>query len=76
MNEIFEVAYQLINLLKIVHCSKQTFNDLKPENIMITPPGRCDEKLKVHLVDFGFVDKFTNDETKEHIREGETVDKF
>lgn len=54
MKAIFDVAYQLMDILKFVHSSKRTFNDLKPENIMITPPGKDDEKLKVHLIDFGF----------------------
>ena len=67
MKDIFEVAYQLMEILMIVHCSKRTFNDLKPENIMITPPSSDDETLKVHLIDFGFADKFINDDTKEHI---------
>lgn len=40
MKEMFEVAYQLIDILKLVHRAKMTFNDLKPENIMITPPGK------------------------------------
>lgn len=65
-----------MNLLKIVHCSKRTYNDLKPENIMITPPDNQHEKLKVHLVDFGFSDKFYDEDTQEHIKEGETVDLF
>lgn len=76
MRDIFEVAYQLMNILKIVHCSKRTFNDLKPENIMITPPGSPDENLKVHLIDYGFVDKFFNYDTNEHIKEWETVENF
>ena len=45
MRDLFEVAYQLINIFKIVHCAKKTFNDLKLENIMITPPGGDGEKL-------------------------------
>ena len=46
MRDLFEVAYQLINILKIVHCAKRTFNDVRLENIMITPPGSGDgEKL-------------------------------
>lgn len=76
MKAIFEVAYQLVNIMKIVHCSKRTYNDLKPENVMITPPASEDGTLKVHLIDFGFVDKFVDGSTNEHIKEGETVDKF
>ena len=76
IKDIFEVAYQLIGILKLVHRAKMTFNDLKPENIMITPPGKDNTKLQVHLIDFGFADKYIDDKSKEHIKEGETVDKF
>ena len=75
MRDIFEVAYQLMNIFKIVHCAKRTFNDLKLENIMITPPDGEGEKLKVHLIDYGFVDKFINT-TSGHIKEGEKVTNF
>ena len=71
-----EVAYQLLDILKLVHCAKRTFNDLKPENIMITPPGEDNETLIVHLIDFGFADKFIEEDTKKHIKEGETVKCF
>ena len=40
MKEIFKVADQLVTILRIVHGSRRTFNDLKPDNIMITPPGQ------------------------------------
>lgn len=49
---------------------------MKPENIMITPPAKENDKLKVHLIDFGGADKFIDDDTKEHIQEGEQVEKF
>ena len=65
-----------MDILKLVHKTKRTFNDLKPDNIMITPPGKSDEKLQVHLIDFGCADKFIDEETNEHIKEGETVSKF
>lgn len=32
---VLEVAFQLIEIFEIVHQSNRTFNDLKPENIMI-----------------------------------------
>ena len=73
MKDIFEVAYQLMNIFKIVHCAKRTFNDLKLENIMITPPGDDNERLRVHLIDYGFVDKFIKNGTNDHIEEGEKV---
>ena len=67
MRDVFEVAYQLMNILKIVHCAKNTFNDLKLENVMITPSAGDGERLHVHLIDYGFVDKFVDKDTNEHI---------
>ena len=75
MHDIFEIGTQLIDILKIVHKSNRTFNDLKPENIMITP-AKEGGSLKVHLIDFGFVDKFVDETTKKHIEDGELVDIF
>ena len=76
IQDVFEVACQLLNTFKLVHRAKRTFNDLKPENIMITPPSKGDEKLKVHLIDFGCADKFIDETTKEHIKEGELKNDF
>lgn len=76
MKEIFEVGYQLVNILKLVHCSNRTHNDLKPENIMITPPDSDNGQVKVHLIDFGFARKFVAEESKAHMKEGEEVEDF
>jgi len=34
--EIFDIGAQLIDILKIVHSGGYTYNDMKPENIMIS----------------------------------------
>ena len=53
------IGTQLVDILKIIHTSHRTYNDLKPENVMI---DMNKEGLpKVHLVDFGFADKFVKD---------------
>lgn len=65
--KIFEVAYKLIGILKYVHTTRRTFNDLKPENIMINTKGDLDAEPEVYLIDFGFADKFTEDDSKIHI---------
>ena len=57
--EIFAVAKQLVGIFKIVHTAHRTFNDLKPENIMINIQD--DGTPKVFLIDFGFAAKFIKD---------------
>lgn len=56
---LFEVVLQLIDALKIVHISGRTYNDMKPENIMVQK-DKSDEKYVV-LIDFGFAEKFINE---------------
>ena len=53
------IGSQLVDILKIIHTSHRTYNDLKPENVMIDI--NKDGLPKVHLVDFGFADKFVKD---------------
>ena len=57
--EIFAIAKQLVGIFKIVHTAHRTFNDLKPENIMINIQD--DGSPKVFLIDFGFAAKFIKD---------------
>lgn len=49
MVEMLKMGIQLIEALELIHQSGQTFNDLKPDNIMVTKATN-----KVTLVDFGF----------------------
>ena len=68
------IAEQLVDILKIVHTSHRTYNDLKPENVMIdiTESGIP----KVHLVDYGFADKYVKENSKDHIDSDHSVDTF
>ena len=72
---ILEVAIQLLPIFQLVHKSNRTFNDLKPENIMVDKKY-ASHGIKVHLVDFGFADKFISDHTGKHIDEKEALDMF
>ena len=72
--EIFGVAKQLVGIFKIVHTAHRTFNDLKPENIMINIQD--DGTPKVFLIDFGFAAKFLKDKTGDHIEINEGTDMF
>ena len=73
---IFEVGCQLFDILKLVHRSKRVYNDLKPENIMVDPPVKEGETLKIHLIDFGLAEKTINDLPHEPVQEGQLVDYF
>ena len=74
IQKIFEVAYKLIGILKYVHTTRRTFNDLKPENVMINTNGGMDAEPEVYLIDFGFADKYTQDDSKDHIESGSQTD--
>ena len=53
--------------------SRRTYNDLKLANIMINQSE--DEELQVTLIDYGFADKYINEDGT-HISNKETVDMF
>ena len=58
IERIIDIALKLVNIFKYTHCAKRTFNDLKPENIMIDTNGSLDADPKVYLIDFGFAQKY------------------
>jgi serine/threonine protein kinase len=70
--DCLDIIYQLIDIFKIVHLSKRTYNDLKLANIMINtrPTG-----LQVVLIDYGFSTFFV-DKDGNHIDKSETVETF
>ena len=66
--------------MKIVHKAGRTYNDMKPQNVMISYKNKevfNSSELDVTIIDFGFVDKF-KDEKKAyaHIERSETVEMF
>lgn len=74
--KILDVAHKLVSIFKYVHCAKRTFNDLKPQNVMINTTGRPDADPEVYLIDFGFATKYVSKSGKEHIPESSKVDAF
>ena len=72
--KIIDVINKLLSIFKIVHSAQRTFNDLKPENIMVDTLGKLELEPKVHLIDFGFADKYISAETKVHISDKEMSD--
>lgn len=59
---VFIIGLALLDALETIHESGHTFNDLKPDNILIGQHGQkipSDlSKTEVHLVDFGFTTPF------------------
>ena len=73
VGKIIEIVSKLVRILKYVHASKRTFNDLKLENIMINTYGKVDADPEVYLIDFGFSKKYVKKDGKEHIEESEVL---
>ena len=49
-----------MSIFKIVHTAHRTFNDLKPENVMISRLE--DGTLKAYLIDYGFANTLRTDD--------------
>lgn len=58
LEKIIDITITLISIFKYTHCAKRTFNDLKPQNIMVDTQGNLDADPKVYLIDFGFAQKY------------------
>ena len=76
IEKVVEVAIKLVSIFKYTHCAKRTFNDLKPENIMVETQGNMEADPKVFLIDFGFAEKYVKKDGKEHISDKEVVQVF
>lgn len=63
-----------MDILKIVHTSHRTYNDLKPDNIMINILENG--ALKVTLIDYGLADKYVEDGSSDHISSDSSVQTF
>ena len=72
-SQVFEIVIQLLDILEMLSYCRLTYNDLKPDNIML-----CNDrngKLRVTLIDFGFAQKYV-DKKNVHIQEGSIEDMF
>ena len=52
---IFDVSRQLINCLQVVHKAGYVYNDLKPDNVMIS--FDANSQMKVSLIDYNLATK-------------------
>ena len=66
--------------MKIVHKAGRTYNDMKPQNVMISYENKemiNASELAVTIIDFGFVDKFKDEKNNfAHIERAEKVKMF
>ncbi len=54
-----------MSALQIIHENGYTYNDLKPENIMVSNDlVRGSSNVNVKLIDYGFVNKYVDDDGK------------
>jgi serine/threonine protein kinase len=65
---VSKMAVRILNSLKTVHSAGRTYNDLKPDNIMVSGS-------ELILIDFGLCDKFINSDG-EHCGEEEETQEF
>jgi|TARA_B110000285_G_C15017525_1_gene559811 serine/threonine protein kinase len=50
------MAIAMVEALHVLHATQRTYNDMKPQNIMISKDAN--NELKIILIDFGFCQKF------------------
>lgn len=70
---VLKITHQLVDAFEIVHATRRTFNDLKPENIMVEHDENGE--LYIVLIDFGFSAKYYTEEGF-HISEEESHENF
>ena len=76
VEQILTVCEQLFDSLKVVHTAGRVYNDLKPENVMISfneQGGQVQEQ--VTLIDFGLTSKYMRKD-KTHIQDSEITEIF
>lgn len=61
-------------IFKYVHASRRTYNDLKPDNVMLNFDS--DGEPVVCLIDFGLSAKILKSEELKHVDQDELQDKF
>ena len=58
VTNVLSIVNQLVKCFEIIHKCNVTYNDLKPENIMITNSQA--NQVRVNLIDFGFAEPCLN----------------
>ena len=74
MSKILHVVHELIAIFKYVHSAKRTYNDLKPDNIMINVNQQG--VPSVNLIDYGFSAKYESGNPPSHVPEDQKIKAF
>jgi len=74
MKKILQVVHELLAIFKYVHSAKRTYNDLKPDNIMINATQQGN--LSVNLIDYGFSAKYESGCPPSHVPEDQKIKAF
>ena len=70
---IYQIGIRLVDMLKKIHETGFTYNDLKLENILIGNYKNSSSSLhQIRLCDFGFASRYMNKQTGEHYDQEET----
>ncbi|XP_020575269.1 casein kinase 1-like protein HD16 isoform X2 [Phalaenopsis equestris] len=69
------IAVEAISILEKLHSKGYVHGDVKPENILIGPPGTRDEK-RLFLVDLGLATKWKDTITGQHVLYDQRPDNF
>ena len=69
---VYHLALNLLKILEQIHQAGYTYNDLKPDNILLghgqdlpfdCSTGNCFQNLSLHLIDFGFATRYLDKKT-------------
>ena len=72
-HSVLEIASQLLTSFRLTHKAGYVYNDLKPENIMISFESGLP---KVTLIDFGLATRFKLKDSCNHISDNEMTESF
>lgn len=69
------IAIEAISILEKLHSKGYIHGDVKPENFLLGPPGKPDEK-RLFLVDLGLATRWRDPNTGGHVAYGQRPDVF
>ena len=64
MKTIFEIGYQLIQRIELVHSKGYIHRDIKPGNFVL---GRGENNKIIYIIDFGLSKRYIDKQTNKHI---------
>ena len=64
LKTIFEIGYQLIQRIELVHSKGYIHRDIKPGNFVV---GRAENSKIIYIIDFGLSKRYLDKQTNRHI---------